>query len=209
MATPKKYETIQEALAAFQADMPKVGRNSVNLHFKSKYTSLEDLTAAVLPKLAEFGLSFSVGSFVDNGVMILDAHLLHTSGTSRSAQFPIPDTSNPQRVGSAYSYYRRYALASLTGVVADEDDDGNAASTESPAQRQVNQAKARPAPKPAPKGTPAGVASIKAKIGELIQQDKATPDEANALVNQKAKELSKDKNSVEVYQAVLAEIEGR
>lgn len=209
MATQKKYETIQEALSAFQADLPKVTKNSTNPHFKSKYVSLEDLTAAVLPKLAEYGLAFSVGSYVEDGVLILDAHLMHVSGVSRSAQFPIPDSSNPQRVGSSTSYYRRYALASLTGVVADEDDDGNAASTESPAQRQVNQAKARPAPKPAPKGTPAGVASIKAKIGELIQQDKATPDEANALVGQKAKELSKDKNSVEVYQAVLAEIEGR
>lgn len=209
MTTQKKYETIQDALAAFQADMPKVEKKSVNPHFKSKYVSLEDLTAAVLPKLSEFGLSFVVGSFVDNGSMILDAHLLHTSGTSRSAQFPIPDTSNPQKVGSAVSYYRRYALAALTGVVADEDDDGNAASAESPAQRQVNQAKARTAPKPAPKNAPAGVAAIKAKIGELIQQDKATPDEANALVTQKAKEMSKDKNSVEVYEAVLAEIEGR
>lgn len=209
MATAtKKYETIQEALAAFQADMPKVGKNNVNPHFKSKYTSLEDLTAAVLPKLAEHGFAFSVGSFVDNGLLVVDAHLIHESGESRSAQFPITET-NPQKVGSAVTYYRRYALTSLTGVVADEDDDGNAASTESPAQRQVNQAKARPAPKPAPKGTPAGVAAIKAKIGELIQQDKATPDEANALVDQKAKELSKDKNSVEVYQAVLAEIESR
>ena len=208
MATTTSKKTLVQALADFQAELPSVGLDASNLHFRSKYASLGNITKIVLPKLAEHGFAFSVGSFVDNGLLVVDAHLIHESGESRSAQFPITET-NPQKVGSAVTYYRRYALTSLTGVVADEDDDGNAASTESPAQRQVNQAKARPAPKPAPKGTPAGVAAIKAKIGELIQQDKATPDEANALVDQKAKELSKDKNSVEVYQAVLAEIEGR
>lgn len=205
-ATPKK--TLAQALSDFQRFLPSVSLDASNPHFKSRFTTLANLSKTILPKLAEHGFAFSVGSFVDNGVLVLDAHLIHESGESRSAQFPIHET-NPQKVGSAVTYYRRYALAALSGVVADEDDDGNAASAESPAQRQVNQAKARPAPKPAPKNAPAGVAAIKAKIGELIQQDKATPDEANALVAQKAKELSKDKNSVEVYQAVLAEIEGR
>lgn len=208
MATATTKKTLAQALGDFQKELPTVTLDAVNPHFKSKFTTLANLTKAVLPKLAEHGFAFSVGSFVDNGLLVVDAHLIHESGESRSLQFPIAET-NPQKIGSALSYARRYALASLTGVVADEDDDGNAASTESPAQRQVNQAKARPAPKPAPKNAPAGVAAIKAKIGELIQQDKATPDEANALVAQKAKELSKDKNSVEVYQAVLAEIEGR
>lgn len=35
---------------------------------------------------------------------------------------------DPQGVGSAITYARRYALGCMTGVVTEEDDDGNAAS---------------------------------------------------------------------------------
>lgn len=38
------------------------------------------------------------------------------------------EKSTPQGMGSAYTYGRRYGLAALLGIVADEDDDGNAAS---------------------------------------------------------------------------------
>ncbi len=54
--------------------------------------------------------------------------LLHSSGQSVSAQFsmPVKDASNPQAVGSALTYARRYALMAAIGV-APEDDDGNTA----------------------------------------------------------------------------------
>jgi len=35
---------------------------------------------------------------------------------------------NPQYIGSAISYARRYALSAILGLATDEDDDGNAAS---------------------------------------------------------------------------------
>jgi hypothetical protein len=35
---------------------------------------------------------------------------------------------DPQGQGSAYTYARRYALAAVLGLAADEDDDGNEAS---------------------------------------------------------------------------------
>lgn len=170
--TKKKHETLVQALAAFQADLPPVDLDRVNLHFKSKYASLGSITKKVFPKLAEHGFAFSVGSFVDNGALILDAHLIHESGDSRSAQFPITET-NPQKVGSAVTYYRRYALAALTGIVADEDDDGNAASAPAPAA--VRQAQARTAPsKPATKDG-GSQAAVRAWIGG----DDAKKEQAN------------------------------
>lgn len=143
MATAKiegKKATLAEALVEFQKDLPPVDLDATNPHFKSKYASLANVTKAVLPKLSEHGLAFSVGSFVDNGLLVVDAHLLHESGESRSLQFPITET-NPQKIGSALSYARRYALSSLTGVVADEDDDGNAASTQSAAERVIDKSR--------------------------------------------------------------------
>ena len=46
---------------------------------------------------------------------------------STSASYPL---SSPQKLGSAITYYRRYTLASLLGLQA-EDDDGNLASSKS------------------------------------------------------------------------------
>ena len=169
--------TLTEALTAFQAELPRVELDATNPHFKSKYASLGSVTKAVLPKLAEHGFAFSVGSFVDNGLLVVDAHLLHESGESRSLQFPIADT-NPQKIGSALSYARRYALSALTGVVADEDDDGNAASQKTVGeQRAANQA-VQPTPavqaaKPAP-----GSAKDKIRVN-YIEKGKITKEEVN------------------------------
>ena len=54
--TDTKHASLTEALAAFHADLPKVGKNSINPHFKSKYASLEDVTSAVLPALGRHGI---------------------------------------------------------------------------------------------------------------------------------------------------------
>lgn len=140
--TAKK--TLVEALIEFQRDLPAVGLDGDNPHFKSKFATLGNVTKEVLPKLNAVGLSYTVGSFVENGTLILDAHLLHESGESRSMQFPITAT-DPQKVGSAVTYYRRYALAALTGVVADVDDDGNTASQQTVGEKR---AAAQAAPKP-------------------------------------------------------------
>jgi len=54
--------------------------------------------------------------------------ILHSSGESISGRYPLrPQQNTPQAYGSALTYARRYSLAAMVGVVAD-DDDGNAAS---------------------------------------------------------------------------------
>lgn len=137
--------TLAEALSAFQADLPEIKLDGVNPHFKSKFATLANITKVVFPKLAEHGFAFSVGSFVDNGLLVVDAHLIHESGESRSAQFPVTE-ANPQKIGSSVTYFRRYALAALTGIVSDEDDDGNAASAPAPAAVQKAQTRKTVAP---------------------------------------------------------------
>lgn len=179
--TTTKAKTIYEALAAFQAELPKIDLDGTNPHFRSKYATLGNVTKNVFPKLAEHGFSFTTGSFVDNGVLVLDAHLLHESGESRSMQFPITEI-NPQKVGSAVTYYRRYALAALTGVVADEDDDGNAASRQSPDEARV--AAARTTPQPSIPKAAAGDSAqsrIQKWISEGSEGWEARRDQANTV----------------------------
>lgn len=180
--TEKNHESLVAALVSFQSDLPAVDLDSHNPHFKSKFASLANITRKVLPKLAENGLAFSVGSRVENGLLILDARLLHSpSGETISAQFPITET-NPQKVGSAVTYYRRYALSSLTGIVADEDDDGNVASEPAPpALAKAQAAKAKPAPKSAP-ATPATAGNSTAIIkSEFIETELKTTDDIKTL----------------------------
>jgi hypothetical protein len=63
----------------------------------------------------------------DKGVMALETVLLHKSGEWMSGTIQIPlGKADPQGFGSAMTYGRRYSLAAMVGVMA-EDDDGEAA----------------------------------------------------------------------------------
>lgn len=92
-------------------------------------------------------------------------------------QFPIMAT-DPQKVGSAVTYYRRYALAALTGVVADVDDDGNTASQQTVGEKRAAQVTQ---PTPATQAALAKTGSAKDRIRtEYIEKGKITKEEVNA-----------------------------
>ena len=127
-----EHKTLAAALAAFQADLPGVGKGSVNPHLMSRYADLADMSKAILPALAAQGLAFvSAPTMTENG-FVLAYSLLHGSGERIDGQYPLNASMNDQQKGSAITYARRYALGAVTGVAADEDDDGNAASQQKP-----------------------------------------------------------------------------
>jgi hypothetical protein len=77
----------------------------------------------------------SVG--LDNTV-IVETILTHTSGQWIQSELALPLLkADPQGVGSAITYGRRYGLAAIIGIVADVDDDGNAASGKSTKQPET------------------------------------------------------------------------
>lgn len=195
MATTTKKKTLAEALAEFQKDLPQVDMDSVNPHFKSKFASLANITKKVLPELSKHGFSYSVGSFVDNGLLVVDAHLIHESGESRSFQFPITETQ-PQKIGSAITYAKRYAIQALTGVVADEDDDANAASQEPP--KAIQKAQERKSNPPARKNP---VSGLQQKIvSEFIESGKVEKAQVSAVKTRIAAETGKSGD--ELFEAV-------
>jgi hypothetical protein len=118
------------ALAAFQASLPAVTKGATGQvpgKRGYKYADLSDLSAVVLPLLAKQGLSWlTMPTFDDTGRFVLRYELLHTSGESRVGCYPLP-SGTAWEVGSALTYGRRYCLSAVTGVAADEDDDGQAA----------------------------------------------------------------------------------
>lgn len=200
-ATPK-HLGINQALAAFQADLPTAPKNSSNPHFKSKFTSLDKLTEVVFPKLQEQGLAYTTLSRVgEDGKMVIEARLIHAeSGEYLSAEFPVAQV-DPQKIGSSLSYFRRYGLATLTGVVSDEDDDGNAASAPEP--RNLSNARQQAQKKAPAKNEGADeFEGLRTKIREWIGSDEDRRKQAVAA-NEK---LKLEHSGVDLQRAIIKEL---
>ena len=116
------------ALSIVQGKLTHAKKDSANPFFKSKYADLESVWDACRSLLAENGLCVMQfpGEFLE-GCMSLDTILAHSSGEYIKQTMEVPVTKlDPQGVGSALTYMRRYALAAVVGVVQ-ADDDANAA----------------------------------------------------------------------------------
>jgi hypothetical protein len=126
----EKIDQIAEALIAVQSEMGTVTKENENPYFKSKYADLAAVHRLCMPILTKNGLCVSqVCAPSEKGVKIVTL-LLHKSGQYLGSELEmIPTKMDPQGIGSAITYARRYALMAIIGLVAEEDDDGNAAST--------------------------------------------------------------------------------
>jgi hypothetical protein len=124
-APPTAATGIHSALIAASVNYGSLVRDSDNPYFKSKYLSLPALLAAVRPALSELGVAISSRYALVTGGFVIETTLTHVpSGESLSSQFPVPDMTNPQKIGSAGTFAMRYNLLQLLAI-APEDDDGN------------------------------------------------------------------------------------
>lgn len=119
---------LAEALAKAQAELTGAVKDSTNPFFKSKYADLESVWIACRGPLSRAGLSVSqTTSYLPDAGICVVTTLLHISGQWIQGVLPImPIKNDPQAVGSAITYARRYALAAIVGVVQ-VDDDGEGA----------------------------------------------------------------------------------
>jgi hypothetical protein len=172
--TTTQTPALNAALAKAQAVMTTAAKDALNPHFKSRYADLASVWEAWRAAGPPQGLAV-VQTLLDApaGMLRLETVLLHASGEERRSTLTFPVTqSTPQAYGSALTYARRYALSALVGIVADEDDDGNAASGRPPPPRPA------PKPQPAPKAAEASPADeLRAAIGKA-----SSPAELAALV---------------------------
>jgi hypothetical protein len=169
METSGQINELAAALAKAQGEMGGAIKESQNPFFRSKYADLASVKEAIREPFAKHGLSavqFPKTEYVGTpepyewtaksgetryGVRVVCVvsvltRVLHASGQwmedSVSTMLP---TGDPQAVGSAITYLRRYALQSAAGV-APEDDDAEAAHGRAQGQAQ------RPTKPPAPEG---------------------------------------------------------
>jgi hypothetical protein len=135
MKTSESITKIAEALTKAQAAMKPALKDSRNPHFNSKYADLTSVWDAIRTPLTDNGLSvLQLVGTNEAEKTTLTTRVLHVSGEWIESTWAIPiGKQDPQGLGSALSYARRYALAAAVGVVQD-DDDANAAM---PAQKPV------------------------------------------------------------------------
>lgn len=146
MPQSEQIGELAKALAQAQADLKPVKKECENPFFKSKYADLASVWEALKP-FHTHGIAITQMPFdAGEGMIGITTQLTHESGQWIAGSLALPvSKDDAQGVGSAITYARRYSLSCMTGVVAEDDDDGNQATQAKPAQRyqQTKQANAQ------------------------------------------------------------------
>lgn len=138
-------EELISAVSLFQSKAPVIPKNAKNPFFGSKYADLPTIVEEIKPLLAECGLAVlqlpeALDEFPVTRI-VLRTIVAHVSGQWIESKTELPlSKQDPQGAGSAITYARRYGLCAALGIVADEDDDGNHASSGNKTRKVQNMA---------------------------------------------------------------------
>jgi hypothetical protein len=136
------------ALSKAQSEIKGAVKDSTNPFYKSSYADLESVIEAIKKPMVANELSFTqLTKFNDTGFLLIETMIMHSSGEYMSGEYPVicKDMNDPQKVGAAMTYARRFSLASAFGV-PQIDDDGNIAA-EKPKEEPKKEAPKKPEPK--------------------------------------------------------------
>lgn len=117
-----------DKILKIQTEIGVLSKTETNPFFKSKYMDINGLLAQLVPLLAKYGLTvIQPLSNIGSETPALATEIFDEEGKKLfSSAVPLPNLQDPQKMGSAITYYRRYALQSLFLLQA-EDDDANLA----------------------------------------------------------------------------------
>ena len=123
--TTSKLINIYKALANFQQDCPVIHKGTNGHNYT--YADLPQILDVINPLLHKNNLGFTQ-LLVEDGLKTI---LFHTeSGESIESVATIPQVTlrgmnEYQSFGSAITYYRRYSLSAILGLVTDKDTDAS------------------------------------------------------------------------------------
>jgi hypothetical protein len=124
-----------KAIVSVQGGLEEATKDRSNPAFRSRYADLGncwDACRDALQKACVAVLQFPIPS--EPGFVRLQSVLVYgPTGEMLGTDYTVPvkDPTNPQALGSAITYARRYALCAILGICA-ADDDGNAAAKPKP-----------------------------------------------------------------------------
>ncbi|MDE2098422.1 MAG: ERF family protein [Patescibacteria group bacterium] len=236
MQQSAQIDQLATALAKAQAEITGAKKNSDNPFFKSKYADLAEVWDVIREPLSRNGLavlqfpSFRISAFPGADGTPIDPYarvyvttiLTHASGQFVADELSLkPSKDDPQSVGSAITYARRYALAAAVGVAQEDDDGERATRPEAPAKPTDNSASTTTRPKerakPEPKKQGPSLAGqckeLADKLGLPQAARKAMSDDAKGdlskvlaklreVENQKAQDALKEKFGAEKQETV-------
>lgn len=125
---------VYEKIAALKKELIPLAKDKENPFHKSAYFDINGILEHVEPLMTKHGLLL-MQPIIDGYVVsiIMD---LETKEVDKSS-LKLPESPDPQKIGSCITYYRRYTVQSQLGLQA-EDDDANKASGKGDNQSQQN-----------------------------------------------------------------------
>ena len=128
----QKKNSFSEDLVLALAEISNPKKTASNPFFKSKYATLEDSLKISTNVLKKYNMAIiQRNKTTPEGQASLITRILHKNGEfveDEGVPIRSKDPNDPQKIGSAITYARRYGLQSILGMVGVEDDDANAAS---------------------------------------------------------------------------------
>lgn len=171
MKTSEQVDLIFAALAEAQGEMEAAAKDSDNPAYRSKYADLAAQWTVWRPVAKKYGLALIQEPVTTEAGVRVTTRLTHKSGQwveFEPLEIPL-EKHNAHGVGSGTSYGKRYGMGGMCGIVAEIDDDGNAA---------VNGVQTFPAPqavKPYYRGRPpASVPGGLSKDPAVVQAEEDT-----------------------------------
>jgi len=128
MKMSESIANLATAMNLFQAQVAGAKKSSNNPYYNSKYADLAEIWKTIREPLTANGLSILQPlDLSDPETVVVETLLLHKSGEwIMGSESVKPKKNDPQGMGSAITYARRYGLSAMLGI-HQEDDDGNAA----------------------------------------------------------------------------------
>lgn len=108
-------------IADAKKEIGKISKDSTNPFYKSKYFDINALLEHVEHVLEKQGLM--ILQPIEEMKVVTKIYDTET-GESLESGIMLPEINDPQKLGSAITYFRRYTLQSLLSLQA-EDDDAN------------------------------------------------------------------------------------
>lgn len=150
MRTSESVNKLMSALAKAQSVLESAKKDALNPHFRAKYADLSSIFDAIRKPLADNGIAVMQGCKIVDvarrpsaeskltgtlGTDVLEFVSVLVTRIAFEDQWIESDTpilcskpNDPQALGSAITYARRYSLSAMLSVAVD-DDDGEAAVT--------------------------------------------------------------------------------
>lgn len=132
-----------ERLLAAQERIGVISKDQTNPFYEHKYADINTIIDMVKPILNDEGLLLLQPLSNIDGKPAIKTIIMCKDGET-SDTIVLPEDQNPQKMGSAITYFRRYALQSMLFMQA-EDDDGNAAAPQSAPKKDKPKAQSKQA----------------------------------------------------------------